>query len=239
MLDTTAPSIVPAHVGFIMDGNGRWAQKRALPRAAGHLEGLKACRRVIAAAAEYGIRYVTLYVFSTENWRRPAQEVSYLMGMLASKIHSELEFYRTHDIRILVRGDISHLPTAPREALEATVRETSSAAGMTCILAINYGGRDEIVRAVRESLASGKIVTPEDVTEEMISTALSLSAVPDPDIVVRSAGEKRLSNFLLWQIAYAELAFYDKLWPDWDSEDVKIVCNDFASRTRRYGGLSV
>ncbi|AEC01919.1 polyprenyl diphosphate synthase [Parasphaerochaeta coccoides] len=239
MLDTTVSSIIPTHVGFIMDGNGRWAQKRALPRVAGHLEGLKACRRVIIAAAKQGIRYVTLYVFSTENWKRPAQEVSYLMGMLVSKIHGELNFYRTHDIRILVRGDISQLPQASREALEATIRETASAKGMTCVLAINYGGRDEIVRSIRDCLKTGRISCPEDVTEELISTSLTLPSVPDPDIVVRSAGEKRLSNFLLWQIAYAELAFYDKLWPDWDSEDVKKLCDDFASRTRRYGGLSV
>lgn len=234
--NTSLPSC-PKHVGFIMDGNGRWAQKRALPRAAGHLEGLKACRRVIVAAAECGIEYVTLYVFSTENWKRPAQEVSYLMGMLSSKIHGELDFYRRHGIRILVRGDMSQLPSPARKALETTIEETAALTKMTCILAINYGGRDELIRALRLLSSQHKLDTPDTITEELISSSLEPQGIPDPDIVVRSAGEKRISNFLIWQIAYAELAFYDKLWPDWDEKDVRQVCEDFTSRTRRFGGL--
>ena len=229
-----ANPVVPTHLGIIMDGNGRWAQKRALPRTAGHLEGLKALKRVIKEASVLGIGYVTFYVFSTENWKRSKQEVSYLMNVLASKLHGELSFYNKHGIRILVRGDLAGLPENVQEVIDATVSATEGNTTINCILAINYGGQDEICRAVNRCLAEQgpKLFTGDD-----IQSHLDLPQVPPVDMIVRSANERRLSNFLLWDSAYAELGFYEKLWPDWKAEDVQTICKDYSLRVRKFGGI--
>ena len=226
--------VVPTHLGIIMDGNGRWAQKRALPRTAGHLEGLKALKRVTKEASVLGIGFVTFYVFSTENWKRSKQEVSYLMHLLVAKLHGELAFYNKHGIRVLVLGDISGLPKDVQEVIGSTVKATENNTSINCILAINYGGQDEICRAVNRCLAedSQKILTVDD-----IRLHLDLPQVPPVDMIVRSANEKRLSNFLLWDSAYAELGFYEKLWPDWKAEDVRTVCRDYSQRVRKFGGI--
>ena len=226
--------IVPKHLGIIMDGNGRWAQKRALPRAAGHLEGLKALKRVIKEASVLGIGFVTFYVFSTENWKRSKQEVSYLMGVLVSKLHGELAFYTKHGIRILVCGDMERLPLNVQEVIQSTVKATENNTAINCILAINYGGQDEICRAVNRCLAKDpqKILTASD-----IRSHLDLPHIPPVDMIVRSANERRLSNFLLWDSAYAELGFYEKLWPDWNAEDVQTICKDYSQRVRKFGGV--
>lgn len=226
--------VVPTHLGIIMDGNGRWAQKRALPRTAGHLEGLKALKRVITEASVLGIGFVTFYVFSTENWKRSKQEVSYLMHVLVAKLHGELTFYNKHGIRILVCGDIDGLPKNVQEVIGSTIKATENNNCITCILAINYGGQDEICRAANRSLAENpkKILTADD-----IRSHLDLPQVPPVDMIVRSANEKRLSNFLLWDSAYAELGFYEKFWPDWNAEDVRIVCKDYSQRVRKFGGV--
>ena len=226
--------VVPTHLGIIMDGNGRWAKKRSLPRTAGHLEGLKALKKVIKEASVQGIGFVTFYVFSTENWKRSNQEVSYLMGLLVSKLHGELSFYNQYNIRILVRGDMSKLPPEVSKVIQNTISATAANTGITCILAINYGGQDEICRSVNRFLSES---TEKTITCADIRNHLDLSEIPPVDMIVRSANERRLSNFLLWDSAYAELAFYEKLWPDWDSEDVQRICADFSTRVRKFGGV--
>jgi undecaprenyl diphosphate synthase len=218
-----------------MDGNGRWANQHNLPRAAGHLEGSKAVKRITVACRDLGIAYLTLYAFSTENWKRPQQEVHYLMGMIASKLHGELSFYVKHGIRILVRGDISKLPVEARDAVVDTMDATKAMRQLTCILAINYGGQDEICKAV-DSLLKENMVPP--ISPIALRAHMQYPDIPPVDMICRSAGEKRLSNFLLWDSAYAELGFYDKLFPDWDETDIRRIMADFSSRTRKFGGLA-
>jgi undecaprenyl diphosphate synthase len=224
---------LPRHVGIIMDGNGRWARERGRPRSEGHLEGLTAAKRVTAAAAELGIRWLTLYTFSTENWRRAEEEVSYLMFLIRSHLAKELDFYRKNRIRILHAGDIGRLPVEVVREIRSAMEDTAAFDGLTVVLAINYGGRDEIVRAVRRAAASGDAA---GITEERLRSHLDLPAVPDPDLVIRTGAEQRQSNFLLWQSAYAELYFSPKLWPDWDRADLVAALEEYARRARRFGG---
>lgn len=226
-------STVPTHVGFIMDGNGRWAKKRGLPRAAGHIEGLKSLKRVIVSCRDHHISFITLYVFSTENWKRSQQEVGYLMHLLACKLPGEINFFTQEHVRIRVRGDVAGLPEAVRKAIGETEEATKAETGITCCLAINYGGQDEIVRAANKAIASGR----RSLSAEDIQGNLDLCDVPPVDMIVRSAGEHRLSNFLLWDSAYAELASYEKLWPDWGEREVEQLCEDYRGRTRKFGGL--
>ena len=198
---------VPLHIGFIMDGNGRWAKKRFMPRTAGHLAGLKALKKVILGCIDQGVRYATLYCFSTENWKRPADEVNYLMGLFSEKIMGELPFYNKNGIRLLTTGDISILPEDARRALQDAVRATEGNDVITVQLAINYGGQAEICQAVNRALSEGI----REITPEVIRAHFDNPEVPPVEIIARSAGEKRLSNFLLFDSAYAEFAFYDKL----------------------------
>jgi undecaprenyl diphosphate synthase len=225
----------PIHVGIIMDGNGRWATKRGLPRTAGHYEGVKAAKRITTEAARLGISYLTYYVFSTENWRRPESEVKYLMNLLATRLYSELDFYKRVGARVLIRGDVSKLNEEAQEAVRATEEATASFDRLTVCLAINHGGHDEIVRSVNRWLAHEH--TPGEITQQDIRDNLDLSFVPPVDLIIRSGGEKRLSNFMLWDAAYAEFAFYDTLWPDWGAKELKSACDDFAHRARRFGGV--
>lgn len=222
------------HIGLIMDGNGRWANQRQLPRTAGHLEGLKACKRVVAAAAELGIDYLTLYVFSTENWKRPQQEVGYLMNLLEKKLPSEVNYYLEHNIKLRVRGDKSKLPEGAQKAVDFAISQTEKCTGITVVLAINYGGQDEIARAVNRYINSnpGKKISISD-----IEANLDNPDIPAPDIIVRSAGEMRLSNFMLWDSAYSEFLSIEKLWPDWDKEDIVYILQEYSKRNRKFGGL--
>lgn len=220
------------HLGIIMDGNGRWAKRRNLPRTAGHLEGLKALKKVIIEAIHQQIKWVTFYAFSTENWKRSEEEVSFLMRLFTSKLLGELAFYRTHQIRILATGDLSVLPPEVKKVIDDTVEATKDHTSITAIIAINYGGRDEIVRAVRRLLSQN-----DELSVEAITSNLDLPQVPPVDMIVRSAGEMRLSNFLLWESAYAELGFYEPLWPDWGSAEVQLIVRDYAKRVRTYGGI--
>lgn len=224
----------PRHLGIIMDGNGRWAKKRSLPRTAGHVEGLKALKRVIIEAKEQGIEVVTFYTFSTENWKRSEQEVAYLMHLIVSKLHGELSFYNRYGIRIRARGDLQALPPEVQDAIARTEEATKDNSAITAVIAINYGGRDEICRAVGRAL---KKSGAQEVSEEEIGQNLDLPDLPVVDMIVRSADEQRLSNFLLWESAYAELAFYEKLWPDWGAEEIKAVCRDYRLRVRKFGGV--
>ncbi len=222
------------HLGLIMDGNGRWATQRHLPRAAGHLEGMKACKRIILAAKKLNINYLTLYVFSTENWKRPEQEVNYLMNILAKKLPGEIKFYQENNIRLLFRGNIDALPEEAREGVEKTIEDTSTNDGITVVLAVNYGGQDEIARACNRFIKNnpGKLITIDDIQKN-----LDTPEVPAPDLIARSAGEMRLSNFMLWDSAYAEFLALDTLWPDWGQEQLETCLEALSKRVRKFGGL--
>jgi len=232
---TKASPLYPDHVGIIMDGNGRWATKRSLVRTAGHYEGVKAAKRVSSEASRLGIPFLTYYVFSTENWSRPKKEITYLMNLLATRLYSEIDFYKRIGARVLLRGDHSKLTAKAYKAVQATQEATSHLNHLTISLAINHGGHDEIVRSVNRWLADKGSGVP--ITAAEIRANLDLSFIPPVDFIVRSGGEKRLSNFMLWDAAYAELAFYDTLWPDWGADEFKAACDDFARRTRRFGGV--
>ncbi|MFA7370524.1 MAG: polyprenyl diphosphate synthase [Sphaerochaetaceae bacterium] len=231
-----ASHLYPDHVGIIMDGNGRWATMRSLERKAGHYEGIKAAKRVTSEAASLGIPYLTFYVFSTENWRRPPQEVSYLMDLIASRLFSEIDFLRRIGARVLVRGDYQKATNGAREALEATVKATGNFKNITVVLAVNHGGHDEIVRSVNAWLKNRKGQEPIDA--QAIRENIDLAFIPPVDLIIRAGGQKRLSNFMLWDSAYAELAFYDTLWPDWDGKLFKQALTDYSHRNRQFGGVT-
>ena len=225
---------VPAHVGIIMDGNGRWARDRGLPRTSGHREGLETAKRVVAHAAEAGVEYLSLYTFSTENWRRTEEEVSYLMGLIKSHLRKQYDFYRQHNIRVIHSGDLMRLPDAVREEILLAEEDTVSFSGMKVNLLINYGGRDEIVRAARKCFLSG--LNPESVSETDIRDNLDHPEIPDLDLLIRTGGEMRLSNFMIWQSAYSELYFSDLYWPDFTSSSLDEAFIQYRKRQRRFGG---
>ena len=218
------------HIGIIMDGNGRWAASRGKVRTEGHLEGLKTARRIVEAASNLGVTHLTLYVFSTENWKRAQDEVDYIMGLVKKHLLGEIDFYRENGIRIRHTGDASGLPPDIAKEVLAAARDTKDFPGMQVILAINYGGRDEIVRAVNKA---GTAV----ITEQLISANRDNPDVPDADLIIRTGGESRTSNFLLWESAYSELYFSDKLWPDWTAADLEAAIADFKKRSRRFGAV--
>ncbi len=222
------------HLGIIMDGNGRWASKRHLPRTAGHLEGLKALKRCILGSIEMNIKFLSLYAFSTENWKRPEQEVNYLMNLVATKLPGELKFYMSKDIRILVRGSKENLPKNVSAAIKKVEDTTKDNSTLTVIICFNYGGQSEIADAINSIIAE-KLTIP--ITPEIIREHIQYPFLPPVDMIVRSAGEKRLSNFLLWESAYSEFGFYDKLFPEWNEEFIKDIIEDFQKRTRKFGGL--
>lgn len=231
---------LPVHVAIIMDGNGRWAKKRKLSRISGHRAGIKTVRRVVRLAGELGLRYITLYTFSSENWGRPVGEVMGIMKLLAETLESEIDELNKNRVRIRTIGDISHLPSKSRTALAGAMRKTASNDGLTLILALNYGGRDEIVRAVRRiagQVGNGSLA-PDNITADVIESSLDTAGIPDPDLFIRTSGEHRLSNFLLWQLAYTELWITDVMWPDFSESDFCDALESFAGRERRFGKTS-
>ena len=228
-------SAVPVHVGIIMDGNGRWAKQRNLPRTSGHKEGLDVAKAIVKAAAEIGIKYVTLYTFSTENWKRAQEEVGFLMNLIRGHLRAEFQFYKQNGIRIKHLGDLSGLPEDVQTEIKKAMEETASFTGLTVVLAINYGGRDEIVRGVKKLLSEGKNIS--DITESDISNSFDIPELPDVDLLIRTGGEIRLSNFLLWHAAYAEFLFTNTLWPDYNKEEFLKDIESFKNRTRRFGGV--
>ena len=232
---TDLPQGCLRHIGIIMDGNGRWARQRGQLRTQGHLEGLKAAKRVVKAASELGLSYLTLYTFSTENWKRAAEEVSFIMGLVKQYLRGELDFYRENRIRIRHAGNRVGLPADILRELDEACRDTRDFTGLQVILALNYGGRDEIVRAVKKLIASG--ADGESITAEKIGFCLDNPDVPDPDLIIRTAGEFRTSNFLLWEAAYAEYYISDKLWPDWTEDDLAEAVASYNNRERRFGGI--
>jgi undecaprenyl diphosphate synthase len=231
------PKVLPRHMAIIMDGNGRWARKRFLPRIEGHRNGAKTVRMVVEEARRLGIRHLTLFAFSTENWRRPEEEVGGLMHLFVQHLESELELLLKNDIRLRAMGNLARLPVAVRELLQRNEERTKHLTGMDLILAVSYGGRDELVQGVRSigrRIQSGEL-SPNDVTEELISQSLYLPDVPDPDLLIRTSDETRISNFLLWQLAYSEIVVSPQLWPDFSRDELYRCLHTFAGRDRRFG----
>ncbi len=227
---------VPEHVGIIMDGNGRWAKARGLPRLAGHRAGTKNLRRIIRAAANAGIKHLTFYAFSTENWSRPEEEVSGLMGLLGEFIETETPELHKEGARLLHIGHLEHLEPQLRQKIENAIQLTKNNARIDVILAFSYGGRDEIVTAVRKIVAAG--IPAEEITQQTLSDSMFTVGIPDPDLIIRTSGELRTSNFLTWQSVYSEWAFPQVFWPDFDEAALDEVLKEFANRDRRFGGLS-
>ncbi len=226
------------HVAIIMDGNGRWAEAKGVSRLDGHRAGVDAARRAVEAARDEGIRTVTLYSFSTENWSRPDWEVRHLLGLLRHFFRDDLGKLAKEGVRVRILGDHESLPPDIRSLVDEAEATTLNNDQFTLQIAFNYGGRDEIVRAATKLVAKAAkgALQPEDVTEEALSVHLDTSGVPDPDLIVRTSGEVRISNFLLWQAAYAEFVFLDVLWPDFDASHLKAAIEEYQNRERRYGG---
>ena len=229
---------LPVHVGFIMDGNGRWASKRGLPRTIGHKEGAETFNRITRRCKDLGIKYVTYYAFSTENWSRPADEVSALMKLFEQYL-GDAEKYVKDNTRLIFLGDKSKFSEKLRLRMEELEEKSRDFDSMTVLLAMNYGGRDEIVRAARRAaaLVKDRSITPDQIDESLFSSLLYTGGIPDPDLIIRPGGEKRLSNFLTWESAYSELYFTDVLWPDFNAKELDKALEDFAQRGRRFGGI--
>jgi undecaprenyl diphosphate synthase len=230
-------SQLPRHVAIIMDGNGRWAQQHGLPRVEGHRQGAKAVREVVRAAREIGLGALTLYAFSAQNWQRPPEEVATLMQLLREYVIGERDEIMDNDIRLLAIGDVARLPAFVKEPLDALMRESAGNRTMTLCLALSYGGRESIVEAARimcEAVAAGAL-KPEQVTEERLAASLQTGGLPPLDLLVRTSGEERLSNFLLWEAAYAELHFTDTYWPEFGKAELYQALESFRGRERRFG----
>ena len=223
---------IPKHIAFIMDGNGRWAKARLLPRKAGHRAGVKALKRVIDACEEAGVLCVSFYAFSTENWKRPQDEIDALFGMVKEFADKELMKYVKRNMRVVFMGDISMLPDETRESIAKVEKAVEGNKGMVVNIGLNYGGRDEIIHAVERLTESGDAITKENLEKYLYTSGL-----PDPDIIVRSSGEERLSNFMLWQCAYSEFIFLDDYWPDFDKKTIAKIIEIYSNRNRRFGGL--
>lgn len=226
---------LPSHLAIIMDGNGRWARKKGLARLLGHREGYKTLRGILLAASELGIRYLTVYAFSAENWRRPDDEVAGLMKLIETAARDELRLMHKNNVRVRYAGRISEVPSGLRKAIENGIETTKDNTGITFTLAINYGGRAEIVDAVKSIVASG--VKPEEITEETISQHLYNPDQPDPDLMIRTAGEMRWSNFLIYQSAYCELVVTDVTWPEFGPEQLIEAVATYQKRTRKFGAV--
>lgn len=229
---------LPRHIAVIMDGNGRWAKKRGLPRTAGHRKGADVFAKIVQYCSKLGISYVTAYAFSTENWKRPQEEIDAIMDLLKDYL-IKLEEKREENGRLRFLGDMAPLPIALQERMRRIERETADKTGICVNIALNYGGRDEIVHAARDLAARcvAGTLTPDEIDETLFSDALYTSGLPDPDFIIRPSGENRTSNFLPWQAAYAELIFLDVLWPDFTEKDLDTALQIYQSRSRRFGGI--
>ncbi len=226
---------IPEHIAVIMDGNGRWATERGKERSYGHQAGVETVRRITSECTRLGVKYLTLYTFSTENWNRPADEVAALMGLVLTALEDEL--FMKNDVRFQVIGDIDRLPAVVQDKLQETIDHTANNKAMTMTIALSYSSRWEITRAVKNIstlVAEGKLKT-EDITEELISRNMTTNFMPDPDLLIRTGGELRISNYLLWQIAYSELYFCDTYWPDFAEEDLHKAIASYQNRQRRFG----
>jgi undecaprenyl diphosphate synthase len=236
LLDTIDKSRVPRHVAIIMDGNGRWAKSQGKERIFGHSHGVDSVRAALEAATRSGVEYLTLYAFSTENWNRPKEEVDALMNLLVQTIVGELPELDANEVRLHAIGDLEKLPADCHSELKRAIDHTAKHTRVNLILALNYSARWEITHAVKSIIAEG--IQADDITDELFASKLSTAAFPDPELLIRTSGEERISNFLLWQIAYAELYFTETLWPDFREEDFFAALIDFQSRERRFGKTS-
>lgn len=234
-----SPDNIPRHVAIIMDGNGRWAKRRGMPRVVGHQNGMKAVKRATIAANDLGVEFLTLYAFSTENWTRPKDEVDFLMRLPVEFLAIELDELIEKNVQVRVMGDPEALPSHTRKAMDEAVARTKNNTGLILNFALNYGGRKEIEDCMRElgkDIQAGTL-SPDEITSELIGSRLLSSGLPDPDLLIRTSGEKRLSNFMLWQIAYSEFWFTDAYWPEFDKTHLMQAVAEYQRRTRRYGGL--
>ena len=234
------PNRIPRHIAIIMDGNGRWAKKQGLARMFGHRQGVETVHRITEAAAELGVQYLTLYAFSTENWNRPKEEVDALMVLLVETIAKETPTLMKNNIRLQTIGDLSRLPQTTYDKFMECIQQTSQNTGLTLIIALSYSARWEIIQAAQhmaQAVQKGTLL-PEDINEETISNYLTTAQVPDPDLLIRTSGELRISNFLLWQLAYSELYFTNCLWPDFTNEEFYHALVDYQHRERRFGKTS-
>ncbi|MCC7245591.1 MAG: isoprenyl transferase [Saprospiraceae bacterium] len=234
------PEQVPQHIAIIMDGNGRWAKSKGMPRVVGHHSGVKSVREVTSAAAEIGVKYLTLYAFSTENWNRPPAEVTALMTLLVETIKGEIRDLNKNGVRLMAIGDIEALPAASYKALVQGMEDTRNNTRINLVLALNYSAKWEILRAARqlaERAANGSL-NPSDINEDTFESALSTHGIPDPELLIRTSGETRISNFLLWQIAYAELYFTPVFWPDFGKKELFEAIISYQRRERRFGMTS-
>ena len=230
---------IPEHVAIIMDGNGRWAKQRKLPRIKGHYQGMKTVKKITKVASDIGIKYLTLYAFSTENWTRPENEVNYIMNLPVNFLKTFLPELIENNVKVETIGFMEYLPSSTLKAIAKAKEDTKDNTGLKLIFAINYGGRAEILNSVKtiydELTAKG--LTSDDITEQMIDDHLMTHAYPDPDLLIRTSGEQRISNFLIWQVSYSEFIFNEKLWPDFDKEELINCIKIYQSRQRRFGGL--
>lgn len=238
-MEINLPAVLPEHVGIIMDGNGRWAKKKGLPRTAGHTEGAKNFRRIARYCSDIGIRYLTVYAFSTENWARPAVEVNALIRLFQEYLEEAIRDFADDDIQVRFIGDTSAFPKKLQELIATTWEVCKHRTGMVLNIAMNYGGRPEILMAARklaQKVQAGEL-RPEDIDEDSFSNELYTAGQPDPDLIIRPSGENRISNFLLWQSAYSEYVIMDILWPDFTPEDLNFALREYAKRSRRFGGI--
>jgi undecaprenyl diphosphate synthase len=231
---------IPGHIAVIMDGNGRWAKKRSLPRVAGHHEGVNSVRDIVETCAQIGVRYLTLYTFSTENWNRPKEEVSILMRLLVSSLRDERDRLHNNNVRVKTIGDFASLPQDAQDEFLDAIELTKNNTGLTLVLALSYSGRWDItsgMKRIAEQVKAGKI-SPDDITDHLISKNLATRDIPDPDLLIRTSGELRISNFLLWQLAYSEMYVTDVLWPDFRRNELYAAIESYQSRERRFGKVS-
>ncbi len=226
-------AVLPKHIAVIMDGNGRWAMRRGLPRLAGHKRGVETVRRVTEACRRLGVSVLTLYAFSDENWGRPKEEVGFLMDLLGTFLKAEISTMKANGIRFRTIGRTERLPASAQSWIQKAMTETEANTGLVLNLALSYGGRGEILEAIKRMRAANGSVP--EVTEDIFSSYLDTAGLPDPDLIIRTSGEKRISNFLLWQAAYAELYFTDTLWPDFEEQDLLLAILDYQGRQRRFG----
>ena len=230
--------VIPRHVAIIMDGNGRWASKRFMPRVAGHSEGLASVRKVVQECRRLGVEYLTVFAFSSENWRRPPEEVGFLMKLFLKSLKSEVYRLAENDISLRLIGDLSRFDSAIQDMVHFSEEKTAGCTGLTLTIAANYGGRWDILQAMRQCLTANPNLKPEQISEELLLPHLSMSYAPEPDLFIRTGGEQRVSNFLLWQLAYTELYFTDVLWPDFDETQLHKAFDWFSQRERRFGRTS-
>ncbi|MFC3146895.1 polyprenyl diphosphate synthase [Piscinibacterium candidicorallinum] len=231
-------SDVPRHVAIIMDGNGRWAQRRMLPRFAGHARGVEAVRNVVKRCVERGVKYLTLFAFSSENWRRPPEEVGFLMRTFMAALEHEIARMERNGVRLRIAGDLSRFDPALRAKIEDAQRRTAGNSTLTLTVCANYGGRWEILEAIRQLLRDQPGLRADEITEDLVTARLVLRDLPEPDLFIRTGGERRISNFLLWQLAYTELYFTDRFWPDFDAQALDDAISSYAQRERRFGRTS-